>query len=113
MKTNQIADIQISLHYLTMCVESMQREQKERIVYHPLTFQPDIANVLHACVGTQKRFSVLYSGGRLDRINIYTGSTIDGEGITVRADGTAYMVDSELNTTDVGLAEVMKDIAGF
>jgi len=85
MKTNRITDMQISLHYLTTLVEAMQETEKENDT-PPLTFEPNIAMIIHACVVSKRNFHVDYTDGAFNYIGIY----IDDRKIMVHADLTMY-----------------------
>jgi len=85
MKTNPIADLQVSLHYLTTLVEAMQKTEKEHNT-PSLTFEPDIAMIIHACVVSKRDFKVKYADGEFDCIDI----CFDKTHIMVHADRTMY-----------------------
>ena len=85
MKTNPIADLQVSLHYLTTLVEAMQKTETENTT-PSLTFEPDIAMIIHACMVSKRDFKVNYADGEFDCIDI----CFDMTNIIVHADRTMY-----------------------
>ena len=106
MKTNQIADLQISVQYLTSLVESLQKEVKNDIF---LKFQPDIRQIVQACIVLKLKFDIKYKDGDLDVIYIQ----FPDSSIVIQSDLTAYEMGSTFVSQDISFDDVIKRIAGF
>jgi hypothetical protein len=107
MTANQYSDLAISLQYLTSLVEAMQKAGTQQ---EAVTFQPEVAMVIQACVSLKLPFNVRYKDGKFDVVLIQ----MTHSHIAIKSDLSAYeMNDTTYKSHDMDINDVMKRIAGF